>query len=82
MWLGCRVRRCKGLRIILSTPPQCHPRVMAEPLPRLGGYWAPEAPRVSQADTELPNEAGGPHLPAENLENLGRGLGPRGPWVG
>lgn len=82
MWLGLQSQEVQGPENYTEHPPQCHPRVMAEPLPRLGGYWAPEAPRVSQADTELPNKAGSPHLPAENLENLGRGLGPRELWVG
>lgn len=78
MWLGLQSQEVQGP----ENYTECHPPVMAEPLPRLGGYWAPEAPRVSQADTELPNKAGSPHLPAENLENLGRGLGPRELWVG
>ena len=76
---GCRIRSWEVLRIILSPHPGPCP-VMAERLPRLGGIWAPEAPHVPQEEPALPNGARSPHLPAGNLGNLGRGLGPRELW--
>ena len=76
---GRRGHRWEVLGIILWPHPGPRPAV-AEWLYRLGGICAPEAPCVSQEEPALLKGARSPHLPAGNLRNLGRGLGPRELW--